>query len=458
MAINPAVLAAQSGMQHGTHSKMNLCGYDSFLHATICGGGTSHSPPPPPPPPAVATAQPVAAMTIHNLYTNIQQQQQQQQLIATVQPIMTAVPSSQSTPAKVFLNSTTHQIKTSKILRSGSYSQQQQQQQQQQSLTTHNSPQYHGYQRLSSSNAHHSHSPHHIQQLHQQCANKLAALNLTGAQLERTPPVENVEKWLKHNGSGGGRQERKASGATKYADNAIYAKLSEKLQESALSTHNQRRKHKSAHKTRTPVTRKVATATEKKTFSTANGVHSSSSNTSIGTYAALIPIHGDPAECENLIAPTTTDDEAINEAPSALLFGACQIDLQKTAVTSTPIKNTTGSSASEAMDEERNVMASANLLDLSDAAAVEAEAEKMTPEVDLDLTLRADEVTAGVDQIGPAVDVGAQGEVEEEDDDEEEAGESASAANTSGSGSSLIHRYVHEHIHHHYHHFEEKDE
>ncbi|KAH8332263.1 hypothetical protein KR074_012042, partial [Drosophila pseudoananassae] len=65
LAINPAVLAAQQ--THNTaHNKLNLCGYDSFLHATICGGGAAaHSPPPTPS--NVATVQPIPKKTAKNL-------------------------------------------------------------------------------------------------------------------------------------------------------------------------------------------------------------------------------------------------------------------------------------------------------------------------------------------------------------------------------------------------------
>ncbi|XP_011199495.2 protein naked cuticle [Bactrocera dorsalis] len=441
MAINPAVLAAQSGMQHGGHGKMNLCGYDSFLHATICGGGTSHSPP-------LTTSGNVGALTATTFVPQIvghDQHTNQQQLIATVQPIMNAVPSSQSTPAKVFLNSTTHQIKTSKILRSGSYSQQLTPLH---SLTAHNSPQYSGYQRLLSSNAHHSHGHGHggqNQQLHQQCANKLAALSLGDASLAHNSPVEHIEKWLKNNSA---KHQRKDS-ATKYADNALYAKLSEKLQESALSTHNQRenvqrRKHKSAHKSRTPQARHTPTA-QPKSACASNGMQSSSSNTSIGTYAALIPIHGDPAECENLIAPTTTDDEAVNEAPTALFYATC-----KAAATSTPKSNAAANAAVEPVDQDSNV-ATAKLVDITDETELVAVEAVESAVDDLDVTLRVSDA-AEVEELDAE-----EGEEDEEEAETEESG-SASAANTSGGASSLIHRYVHEHIHHHYHHFEEKDE
>ncbi|XP_039965217.1 protein naked cuticle [Bactrocera tryoni] len=441
MAINPAVLAAQSGMQHGVHGKLNLCGYDSFLHATICGGGTSHSPP-------LTTSGNVGALTATTFVPQIvshDQHSNQQQLIATVQPIMNAVPSSQSTPAKVFLNSTTHQIKTSKILRSGSYSQQHTPLH---SLTAHNSPQYSGYQRLSSSNAHHSHAHGHgghNQQVHQQCANKLAALSLGDAPLAHNSPVEHIEKWLKNNSA---KHQRKDS-ATKYADNALYAKLSEKLQESALSTHNQRenvqrRKHKSAHKLRTPTAGNTPTA-QSKSACASNGMQSSSSNTSIGTYAALIPIHGDPAECENLIAPTTTDDEAVNEAPTALFYASC-----KAAANSTPKSNAAANAAVEPVNQESNV-ATAKLVDITDETELVAVEAVESAVDDRDVTLRVSDA-AEVEELD--AEEGVEDEVEVET---EESG-SASAANTSGGASSLIHRYVHEHIHHHYHHFEEKDE
>ncbi|KAH8242384.1 hypothetical protein KR032_004217, partial [Drosophila birchii] len=80
LAINPAVLAAQQ--THNTaHNKLNLCGYDSFLHATICGGGAAaHSPPPTPS--NVATVQPIPKKNQKNLlqgYQRLDQQQQQQQ-------------------------------------------------------------------------------------------------------------------------------------------------------------------------------------------------------------------------------------------------------------------------------------------------------------------------------------------------------------------------------------------
>ncbi|KAH8296349.1 hypothetical protein KR054_004921, partial [Drosophila jambulina] len=80
LAINPAVLAAQQ--THNTaHNKLNLCGYDSFLHATICGGGAAaHSPPPTPS--NVATVQPIPKKNQKNLlqgYQRLDQQQLQQQ-------------------------------------------------------------------------------------------------------------------------------------------------------------------------------------------------------------------------------------------------------------------------------------------------------------------------------------------------------------------------------------------
>ncbi|XP_044249903.1 protein naked cuticle isoform X2 [Drosophila takahashii] len=76
LAINPAVLAAQQ--THNTaHNKLNLCGYDSFLHATICGGGAAaHSPPATPS--NVATVQPIPKKSQKNLLPGYQRLEQQQ--------------------------------------------------------------------------------------------------------------------------------------------------------------------------------------------------------------------------------------------------------------------------------------------------------------------------------------------------------------------------------------------
>ncbi|XP_037720674.1 protein naked cuticle isoform X1 [Drosophila subpulchrella] len=76
LAINPAVLAAQQ--THNTaHNKLNLCGYDSFLHATICGGGAAaHSPPATPS--NVATVQPIPKKSQKNLLQGYQRLEQQQ--------------------------------------------------------------------------------------------------------------------------------------------------------------------------------------------------------------------------------------------------------------------------------------------------------------------------------------------------------------------------------------------
>lgn len=76
LAINPAVVAAQHS-HNSAHNKLNLCGYDSFLHATICGGGAAHSPPATPS--NVATVQPIpkkSSASHHSKQTQAQAQTQ----------------------------------------------------------------------------------------------------------------------------------------------------------------------------------------------------------------------------------------------------------------------------------------------------------------------------------------------------------------------------------------------
>lgn len=76
LAINPAVVAAQHS-HNSAHNKLNLCGYDSFLHATICGGGAAHSPPATPS--NVATVQPIPKKSSASHHTKQGQGQAQTQ-------------------------------------------------------------------------------------------------------------------------------------------------------------------------------------------------------------------------------------------------------------------------------------------------------------------------------------------------------------------------------------------
>ncbi|KAH8370422.1 hypothetical protein KR093_003407, partial [Drosophila rubida] len=79
LAINPAVVAAQHS-HNSAHNKLNLCGYDSFLHATICGGGAAAAHSPPATPSNVATVQPIPKKSSsHNKQQQLQQPQQGQQ-------------------------------------------------------------------------------------------------------------------------------------------------------------------------------------------------------------------------------------------------------------------------------------------------------------------------------------------------------------------------------------------
>uniref|UniRef100_A0A1A9WA89 Protein naked cuticle homolog n=1 Tax=Glossina brevipalpis TaxID=37001 RepID=A0A1A9WA89_9MUSC len=240
MIVNhPAILSSQSSvnpLMSGRHSKVNLCGYDSFLHATICGGSISHSP---------QTSSCVKSTSPNNQY---------QQPIATVQPIISTVPNRQSTPKhfSVIPPNSSNRDKPGKILRTGLHNKTHQTA----IVTAKNSPQYHGYQRLSSTTKH-----------------NLAALNLLSPTMEKPPP-ENLEKWRKEQ--------------MKNYDQMLYNKLREKLRQTNL-TEGQRR-----------------TLKQKRTTVMPQGDHAvCDSKTS--DYSTMIPIV-DPLECENLIGQTSDEE------------------------------------------------------------------------------------------------------------------------------------------------------
>lgn len=396
MTMNPMVVTPSNGVHAtssgarptaGHHSKINLCGYDSFLHATICGGGLSHSPPPHTP----MHSQP-GATTNSNLSPN--------QQIATVQPIMSSLNTNPQRATKnMGLSMTPNQIRTSKILRSGSYSQAHQT-----SITpTQNSPQHHGYQRLCSNNK-----------------QNLSALNLEKSQLAI------LEK---------GRKEH---GVNNY-DQLLYAKLTEKLQQTNLATTNkenmQRRRHRVLRHKRS-----------NSTIAEANNAYTPTvSFNKTSDYSSLIPIGADPIECENLIVPTSDDEchshhdvgtkEAQNESgTSRHVVEGTLVDLDEN---NRDVTNNDGCHS----------ITNGNLDMGSDNIDIHLDDELL---VDEDL----DEELADVEDIDVNKSGRSSAASKERNDD---TVANASCANTSAT-SSLIHRYVHEHIHHHYHHFEDKDE
>lgn len=451
MPINPAVIAAQNALSTnnavggslagGHHSKMNLCGYDSFLHATICGGGLSHSPPPPP---ATTSAQsPLQQQTSASAIVGIQGNAHyghHHQQIATVQPIMSSTsPNLPNTPKHLGLAAvTSNQIKTSKILRSGSYAQNQQQQ----SLSAANSasPQYHGYQRLPSTSKH-----------------NLAALHLVSPTMEK-PQLDQLDKW---------RRDQ-----VKNYDQLLYAKLSEKLQQTNLVAPSretrenvQRRKHHRMLRQRRSNTAIIQEA----------------NNISLPTvltnklcirddnddYATMIPINGDPVECENLIGQTS--DEESHHSQHEILTNSKEVlrDPLESKLQARHVVEGTLVDLGDGNHESQLPNPGAikhSPLNVDALLSVEAEDDQdLHLEIDEDLEEDLD------DELEEIVGVPESGRQSADSNDTNNGsacgGGAASAtiantngANTSTTSSSLIHRYVHEHIHHHYHHFEEKEE
>ncbi|XP_046806867.1 protein naked cuticle isoform X2 [Lucilia cuprina] len=450
MAINPAVIAAHnallggngsgSGSAAGHHGKMNLCGYDSFLHATICGGGLSHSPP-------AHTS--LAAQITSPLASALNSGQQ----IATVQPIMST--NSPNASKHLSLAVTANQIKTSKILRSGSYAQNQHhhhQQQQQHLLQTHsqttqNSPQYHGYQRLPSSSKH-----------------NLSALHLVSPTMEK-PALEQLDKW---------RRDQ-----VKNYDQLLYAKLSEKLQQTNLvSTNginsresNPRRKHRVLRQRRPNQLIAEANNVSLSSKLKANKLCLREEN----DYTTILPLEEvDAVECENLLGHSSEEDtHSHNESPVHNGEKLLEDNNHKRHVAEGTLVDLDDVDDDDDEEEVQQVLTQPSSLGnhainadtllrvendevhhlhLEDNLEIEEDLEE-----DLD-----DDLEEDVDEVVANGAVNESGRNSAASNDSNPTGATLAntngAANTSTTSSSLIHRYVHEHIHHHYHHFEEKEE
>uniref|UniRef100_A0A1A9ZUB2 Protein naked cuticle homolog n=1 Tax=Glossina pallidipes TaxID=7398 RepID=A0A1A9ZUB2_GLOPL len=380
MIVNhPAILSSQSSVNPliaGRHSKINLCGYDSFLHATICGGNVSHSP---------QTSSCIKSTSPNNHH---------QQPIATVQPIISTVPNRQSTPKhfSAIPPNSSNRDKSGKILRTGLHNKIHQTA----IVTAKNSPQYHGYQRLSSTTKH-----------------NLAALNLLSPTMEKPPP-ENLEKWRKEQ--------------MKNYDQMLYDKLREKLRQTNL-TEGQRRtlKQKRANNV------------------THQADHAVCDSKIINDYSTMVPIM-DPLECENLISQTSdeegqsqneltiTKEKTNNIKDSAINRNVVEgtlVDLDDDDdITNFP-KYQVGSTT---LNEESG---RTNELGLDDEEEMDEEEEEEEDDEEEINDLENDNSSSN--KPGAATIV------------------TSNDPSLNNNTSSLVHRYVHEHIHHHYHHFEEKE-
>ncbi|TMW51556.1 hypothetical protein DOY81_003343 [Sarcophaga bullata] len=450
MAINPAVIAAQNALLTATasgnvgspllqqHGKMNLCGYDSFLHATICGGGLSHSPPPPPPPSVPLPAQASTNHTSLNTQitvssnTNLSQHQHQQQ-IATVQPIMAQ---NAATSKHLNLAVTPQQLKSGKILRqtansTPSQSQHHQHQHHSYTNTTQNSPQYHGYQRLPSSSKH-----------------NLSALHLLSPNTEK-PSLSELDKW---------RRDQ-----VKSYDQLLYAKLSEKLQQTNLVSSsanardcNQRRKQRVTRQRRATALQQEDQAT------TNNSLPSTVLSNSIclrepTDYNSVIPIVGDPVECENLLGQTSDEDiNSPQEVNPSQLKGASE-NRQVVEATLVDIDKITDELTAQKANLTLNVD---TLLSVDDTEEVHNLHSLHGDDLEIDEDLEEEEeLDEELEDLCQVVESGRNSKNSNNSSNANTANTNTATNNgANNSTSSLIHRYVHEHIHHHYHHFEEKEE
>ncbi|XP_005177232.2 protein naked cuticle [Musca domestica] len=394
-----SVLNTRMPSQHG---KMNLCGYDSFLHATICGGATLNHTSPISTSPHIKTNNQTNETS--NTHTNYNSQ------IATVPPtILPALavsPKTESKYAGIPVGSN-HNAKTAKSPRNVSLPHGHHVNTTGNS-TSHNSPQYHGYQRLPSGSKHIAQLVSPVQQSTDKVQNQLQ-------EKFRSNQIQNYE---------------------------LYAKLTEKLQQTSLATSNKENLHRrSKHRLQRQRRSNGSLLHANKTCNlslTASGKTEG--------YASVIPFCEDPVEFQNLIAQTSEDE--------------CH----------SPHENIESGSNDMQNSPETIHVAEATLVDLdldegNDDQAVAANQHRMGSikhippsgdsksgvdpvEDDLEIDDELDQDLADLEGI-PVSESGRNSSISNDAND--------TIANTSAT-SSLIHRYVHEHIHHHYHHFEDKDE
>lgn len=295
MAINPALLTP--------HPKTNLCGYDSFLHATICTPSTTS-----------ANNSPNSVLVPN-----------QQHVVSS--PTATVPPAT-----KAFINNMKQQHQRSKQpLRNGGYHSQQ------------NSPQFHGAYLVEP------------QKLNSSLLNALNPQITAERKLIRT--IDNVEKWLNEKehlkctatSAPGKYDEGKLRKDEKNYDNLLYSKLNEKFLDVSTaavvpskkilnnnnnnnnnghqsSSHhhshnnamsnkeNERHHHHNHHHNHPQRHSKYSMMAENGSVSPSNSLSgTTTTNTTVvdrSKFVSLIPIDVDPIECENLIHPTTSDEDS----------------------------------------------------------------------------------------------------------------------------------------------------
>ncbi|XP_075159984.1 NKD inhibitor of WNT signaling pathway naked cuticle [Haematobia irritans] len=369
----------------GQHSKMNLCGYDSFLHATICGGGLSQTSP--------TQSSSINHGNNPNAILNSNQTQHQPIGTATIQPILSGKP--------MGLSLGSNNVKSSKILRTGSHSQTYHG-----SFPSPNSPQYHGYQRLPSGTKHNI-----LEQSAEKPQHEIS-------EKVRPSQMQNYE---------------------------LYAKLTEKLQRASLATANKENIQR-RYKHRLHYRRSDSTANMHEDSSCTQNVGAGKVNTD---YTALIPFCED-AEFQNLIAQTS-DDETHSQQDIVVTENNenCDTSVNGTTNSRNVAEGTLVDLDDVGMETPTNATANSNILATSQKVSLPHidNDEEIDDELDEDDLANLDEIPLNESERNSPIS----------NDGIESTVANTNGANTSAT-SSLIHRYVHEHIHHHYHHFEEKEE
>ncbi|XP_073840843.1 NKD inhibitor of WNT signaling pathway naked cuticle [Musca autumnalis] len=407
MGLNSSMSSGQngtsvlSGRNNGQHGKMNLCGYDSFLHATICSGGApNHTAP-------ILTLQHNKPINQTNDITNTHTVHNPQ--IATVPPstMPTLAVQPHTEPKHLGQSATSiHNTKISKSPRNmplphvnhgnttGHTSSQ-------------NSPQYHGYQRLPSGSKH-----------------SVSSMNLNDQGTDKVQNQQSIKFRSNH-----------------MQNYELYAKLTEKLQQTSLATCNKenihrRNKHRLQRQRRSNGT--VLHANKSCDISLA-----ASSKTE--GYASLLPFSEDPMEFQNLIAQTSEDEchsqhENIESETNDNQNPRTTIHVAEGTLVDLELEDENDQSATTKQHCIGNIQHLPPTVDVTNNKAHVEDDLEIDDDLDEDL----------VDLGGIAIsESGRNSSISNDAND--------TIANTSAT-SSLIHRYVHEHIHHHYHHFEEKDE
>lgn len=403
--VTPTVFNVANGSGNSQHSKMNLCGYDSFLHAKICGGGGGR----------LNQTSPCNTPTSHNQQIpmlNSHHNAHQQVATATVQPSISSfvINSQSNTSNQIGLVMSPNSInlsKPGKIMNNVSHTQ-----------TCHattaasqNSPQYHGYQRLPSSSKNH-----------------LSPFNF----------IEHGSDKL---------QNEKIRSVVHMQNYDLYAKLTEKLQQTSLAASNRESvQRRNKHRVQRHHRRSNATVSHNSKVCVSSAPVSTIKNLE---YNNLISYCEDPMEFQNLIAQTS-DDESHSQHHGVTVANE---DNQNVSNISTNTRNVAEGNLVDL--EEVDAAEPPNVVKYgisSNILATDSKIDNPHLEDELELDDELGEDLADLEEIA-ITESGRNSSISNE-------GNEATIANTNnvGANTSLIHRYVHEHIHHHYHHFEDKEE